>query len=73
MASLFGGGKKDNGAVELQKKIAAENQRKQIAALAKQSADVDQAKAKAKGGGRAAKGNRLLTFIGTTGGQSTLG
>ncbi len=71
MSGLFGGG--DNGAVALQKKIAKENQNKQIAALAKASSEVDQTKAKAKGGGRSAMGNRLLTFIGTSGGQSTLG
>lgn len=71
MSGIFGGS--DNGAVELQRKIAKENQNKQIAALAKQSAEIDQGRAKAKGGGRAAKGNRLLTFIGTSGGQETLG
>ncbi|PLW77886.1 hypothetical protein [Cohaesibacter celericrescens] len=71
MGGLFG--KSDNGAVELQKKIAQENQNKQIAALAKASSEVDQAKAQAKGGGRKALGNRLLTFIGTSGGQDTLG
>lgn len=71
MGKLFGGG--DNGAVKLQRKIAKENQNKQIAALARQSAEVDQSKAKAKGGGRQAKGNRLLTFLGTGTGQSTLG
>lgn len=74
MAGLLGGGgKKDNGAVELQKKTAAENQRRQLAAVAKSSAEVDQARAKAKGGGRKAQGNRLLTYIGSTSGQSTLG
>lgn len=71
MASLFGGG--SNEAAKLQRKIAQENQNKQIAALAKQSAEADQAKAKAKGGGRRAKGNRLLTFLGTSSGQDTLG
>ncbi|SNZ20943.1 hypothetical protein [Cohaesibacter gelatinilyticus] len=74
MGALFGGGKsKDNGAVALQKKTAAENQRRQLAAVAKQSAEIDQARAKSKGGGRKAQGNRLLTYIGSTSGQSTLG
>lgn len=71
MGGLLGGGNK--GAVALQRKTAAENRRRQLAALAKQSAEVDQTRAKAKGGGRVAKGNRLLTFIGSTDGQSTLG
>lgn len=72
MAGIFGGGG-NKGAVALQKKIAEENQRKQLAALAKQSSEVDQAKAKARGGGRRAQGNRLLTYLGTSSGQEKLG
>ncbi len=71
MGKLFGGG--DNGAVALQRKIAEQNQRKQLAALAKTAAETDQATAKAKGGGRRAGGNKLLTYIGASDGQSTLG
>lgn len=68
---LLGGG--DNGAVSLQKKIAEQNQRRQLQALAKSAAETDQATAKAKGGGRMAGGNKLLTYIGASSGQSTLG
>ncbi|SFP12992.1 hypothetical protein SAMN04488056_12328 [Cohaesibacter marisflavi] len=71
MSGILGGG--DNGAVDLQRKIAAQNQRKQLAALAKAAAETDQATAKAKGGGRRAGGNKLLTYIGSSSGQSTLG
>lgn len=73
MSSLFGGGNGNSAAIELQKKTAAENQRRQLAAVARQSAEIDQARAKAKGGGRKAQGNRLLTYIGSTSGQATLG
>ena len=74
MSTLFGGGAGDNSeALALQKKVAAENQRKQLATIAKQAAETDQATAKAKGGGRRASGNKLLTYIGSSSGQSTLG
>ncbi|WP_280138354.1 hypothetical protein [Pseudovibrio denitrificans] len=44
-----------------------------MAALASQQAEVDQSKASPGGGGTRKRGRRLLTFIGSSSGQSSLG
>ncbi|MEY4706318.1 MAG: hypothetical protein RJB58_41 [Pseudomonadota bacterium] len=60
--NLFGGGG-DKGA-KLAKQEAAAASRRQLAALAKQQADVDQA---AQGQGGRRKGRQLLSFLGAEG------
>lgn len=65
--SLFGGGNSD--AEKLAREQAAAQQRTQLASMAGQQAELDQAKATS--GGR--KGRQLLTFLGGGDGNSTLG
>ncbi|MCJ8143821.1 hypothetical protein MKI84_12930 [Ancylobacter sp. A5.8] len=66
MSSVFGGGSStkasvnaSNRAAELSRQQAAAAQRRQLADMARQQAEVDQAKA--SGGGQ--RGRRLLTFL----------
>lgn len=66
MGALFGGSKSSDKAAELSRQQAASAQRRQLADLARQQAEVDQAKAS----GGAQKGRRLLTFVDS---QATLG
>ncbi|WP_336800492.1 hypothetical protein [Kaistia sp. MMO-174] len=64
--NLFGG---SSDAEKLAREQAASQQRTQLAAMANQQAEVDQAKASSTG----RKGRQLLTFLGGGDGTSTLG
>jgi hypothetical protein len=68
IGGLFGGGQSKQ--IKLQQEQAAAAQRSQLAQLARDQAEVDQARAT---GGRGARGSRLLTFLGSQEGETTLG
>lgn len=60
---MFGGGGSSKQALALQQRQAAAAQRRQLAELATQQAEIDQAKASGSAGPR---GRRLLTFLADT-------
>ena len=66
----MGGGKRDNGATELAKRNAEEQQRRSLAQLAASQAETDQATSNPGGGKK--RGGKLLTFL-SGAGQETLG
>lgn len=73
MSGMFGGGS-NKEAMRLQQQEAERAQRRQLAALASQAAEMDQEKAKASSGkGGSKRGRKLLTYIGGGAGEEMLG
>lgn len=70
IGGLLGMGGKDK-AGKIARQQAAEQQRMQLARLAEQQSEVDQAAARTKRSQRS--GRSLLTFLGSGSGQATLG